>query len=480
MSRLIVVSNRVAKSDGASKGSEGGLAVGVMAAMEKAGGIWFGWSGKVDNRNDKPKREARGNIEYITVNLKQSEYTQYYKGYANSVLWPLFHQRPELMVYSDTDFSGYLQVNKKFADEICHFLQPDDTIWIHDYHLIPLGKILREAGVKNPIGFFLHTPFPSLDLLRTAPGYQEVLKNLMHYDLVGFQTETDHLGFCTGISQGLGGEILRDGKLRLGHLHCTAKVYPISVETGVLHEAAKAGESSDEWKKLASSLAHRQLIIGVDRLDYSKGLVQRFQAYDRLLGHFKEFIRDVVYLQIAPTSRGDLQAYGDLAKRIDREAGHIIGTYADFDWMPLRYINRGFRRRTILAMYNLADVGLVTPLRDGMNLVAKEYVAAQSPDNPGVLILSELAGAADELDAALIVNPYDIDGMAGTLAKALKMPLDERIDRWRKMMDVLEAYDIHRWQALFLADLKALTPASALILNSEPVAPTATVRPLRG
>ncbi|UTF61585.1 trehalose-6-phosphate synthase [Gilvimarinus sp. DA14] len=466
MSRLIVVSNRVAKTDGANKGSEGGLAVGVMAAMEKDGGVWFGWSGKVDNKASEAKHEVRGNIEYVTINLRQSEYNQYYKGYANSVLWPLFHQRPELMQYSDTDLSGYLQANKKFADELLKVIQPGDTVWIHDYHLIPLGKMLREAGLKNPIGFFLHTPFPSLDLLRTVPGYQKILKALLHYDLVGFQTEADHMGFCMGVAQGLGGEILKNDRLRFEDRHCTARVYPISVETSALPKAAAAGENTEEFKRLYNSLNDRQLIIGVDRLDYSKGLVQRFQAYDKLLGHYKEFVREVVYLQISPTSRGDVQAYGDLAKRIDREAGHIIGTYADFDWMPLRYLNRGFRRRTILAMYRLAHVGLVTPLKDGMNLVAKEYVAAQNPDDPGVLVLSEMAGAADELDAAVVVNPYDVSGITGGIAKALKMPLDERIDRWRKMMDVLEQQDIYAWQRHFLEDLASVTgPSIATAVN---------------
>ncbi|MBU2885367.1 trehalose-6-phosphate synthase [Gilvimarinus agarilyticus] len=462
MSRLIVVSNRVAKTDGANKGSEGGLAVGVMAAMEKAGGVWFGWSGKVDNRDEAAKHEVKGNIEYITVNMRQSEYNQYYKGYANSVLWPLFHQRPELMQYSDRDLSGYIQVNKKFADELLKIITPTDTIWIHDYHLIPLGKILREAGVRNPIGFFLHTPFPSIDLLRTVPGYKNVLESLLHYDLVGFQTEADHLGFCMGVGQGLGGEILKNDRLRFGDRHCTSRVYPISVETQALPGVADHGESTQEYQRLYESLGDRKLLIGVDRLDYSKGLVRRFQAYDRLLGHNREFLRQVVYLQISPTSRGDVQAYGDLAKRIDREAGHIIGTYADFDWMPLRYLNRGFRRKTILAMYRLAHVGLVTPLKDGMNLVAKEYVVAQNPKDPGVLVLSELAGAADELDSAVIVNPYDVDGMAGSLAKALRMPLDERIDRWQRMMSVLEAQDIHAWQKSFLTDLKQLSDGQAV------------------
>lgn len=460
MSRLVVVSNRVAKRDGANKGSEGGLAVGVMAAMEESGGVWFGWNGKVDNRETSAKWETHGNIDYVTIAMRQSEYNQYYKGYANSVLWPLFHQRPELMRYSDKDFSGYLHVNQKFCSELLAIIKPGDTIWIHDYHLIPLGKLLRDAGVRNDIGFFLHTPFPSLDLLRTVPGYKDLLNALLHYDLVGFQTAADHMAFCMGVAEGLGGEILKNDRLRYEDRHCTSRVYPISIETSVLPEAALKGEGTKEYSRLYNSLGDRKLMIGVDRLDYSKGLVRRFQAYGKLLANYQEFIRQVVYLQISPTSRGDVQAYGELANQIDREAGHIIGTYADFDWMPLRYLNRGFRRHTILAMYRLAQVGVVTPLKDGMNLVAKEYVAAQDPEDPGVLVLSELAGAADELDGAVIVNPYDIEGMSAGLAQALKMPKEERQARWQNMMSVLKSQDIHTWQRDFLSDLKTVGSAS--------------------
>ncbi|MCE9679003.1 trehalose-6-phosphate synthase [Shewanella sp. AS1] len=457
MSRLIVVSNRVAKSDGTNKGAAGGLAVGIMAAMEQAGGIWFGWSGKITNKASEPQKETLGKIDYITVDLRQSEYNQYYKGFANGVLWPLFHQRPELMRYSDTELSGYIHVNKKFATELLKLLQPSDTIWIHDYHLLPLAQILRDAGVRNPIGFFLHTPFPSLDLLRTIPDYKRLLKALLHYDLVGFQTIGDLTGFRMSVLLGLGGETLDKDQLRFGDRHCTARVYPISIETQAIPEIVKSGEKTQAFKRLNKSLRKRKLIIGVDRLDYSKGLVQRFQGYEGLLRHYPEFIRNLVYLQISPTSRGDLQAYGDLAERIDREAGHILGTYADFDWMPLRYINRGFHRSTVLAMHSRADVGLVTPLKDGMNLVAKEYVAAQNPDDPGVLVLSHLAGAADELDAAVIINPYDIGAISGALAKALNMPLDERVDRWKQMMAVLTKQDIYAWQSSFLSDLKSIT-----------------------
>jgi len=456
MSRLVVVSNRVAKLDSSNSGSQGGLAVGVAAAMSGAGGLWFGWSGKIESvEREGPKVETVGNIDYATVSLQPTEYNQYYKGFANSVLWPLFHQRPDLMRYSDTDYEGYLSVNEKMAKHLVPLLKPDDTVWIHDYHLIPLGGMLRKAGVKAKIGFFLHTPFPPLDLLRTVPRHKELITALMEYDLVGFQTEADYRGFHVSVVYGLDGEALPESRYRHQRYECKTGVYPISIETDALRNVGLTGEASEEYKRLDYSLAERQLIIGVDRLDYSKGLPQRLQAYERMLKTRPEFLRKVVYLQIAPVSRGDVKAYADLASQIDRAVGHIVGTYADFDWVPLRYLNRGFRRNTILAMYNLASVGYVTPLRDGMNLVAKEFVAAQSPENPGALVLSRMAGAADELDAAVLVNPYDSEQVTHGLAQALNMPLDERIDRWQKMMSVLREHDIHQWQADFLRDLRS-------------------------
>lgn len=456
MTRLVVVSNRVAKG-GSGKGSAGGLAVGVMAAMEATGGLWFGWNGKIEKESDQePQVESWGNIDYVTVGIKQSEYNHYYKGFANSVLWPLFHQRPDLMSYRASDLAGYMAVNQRFAQILMRYLRPDDVIWIHDYHLIPLGKMLRDAGVTSSIGYFLHTPFPPLDLLRAVPNHKQLLRSFVAYDLVGFQTETDHRSFIESVTFSLGADVEDNEMVGLGTSTTLARVYPIGIETDSIPEFMQRGQKTNDFQRMRDSLSNRKLLIGVDRLDYSKGLLQRFQAYERLLRQYPRLHRDVVYLQIAPISRGDVKAYGDLAEQLDRAAGHIIGTYADFDWMPLRYLNRGFRRATILAMYNLADVGFVTPLRDGMNLVAKEYVAAQDPDDPGVLVLSKMAGASAELDAAVIVNPYDQENLAKSLAKALNMPRDERIDRWQRMMKVLRENNIHNWHRRFLQDLKAV------------------------
>ncbi len=456
MRRLVVASNRIAKPEG-SRDSHGGLAVGVLAALRETGGIWFGWNGKVENRDTETVNiDKQGPIEYATTSLKQSEYNSYYKGFSNSVLWPLFHQRPELMKYQLADYRGYKAVNEKFARLLAPLLKKDDVIWIHDYHLIPMGRVLREMGVTAPIGFFLHTPFPPLDLLRALPQHRNVLIDLMHYDLVGFQTETDVRGFRESVRHSLKGQADGSGVSQFSNLSNVSGVYQIGIETESIPDLVERGKKSQEYARLRDSLGGRKLIIGVDRLDYSKGLEHRLQAYERLLKNRKDLQRKIVYLQITPTSRGDVQAYGDLANLIDRITGHIIGAYADFDWMPLRYLNRGFRRNTILSMYNLAKVGYVTPLRDGMNLVAKEYVASQDPEDPGVLVLSKMAGAAAELDAGVIVNPYDIDNVARQLAQAVEMPLDERKDRWRSMISVLSKNNIHAWHEKFITNLVAI------------------------
>ncbi|MDC0610415.1 trehalose-6-phosphate synthase [Vibrio sp.] len=456
MSRLVVVSNRVARPEALSSGAQGGLAVGVLAAMAEAGGLWFGWSGKIENRpTSEIKEERKNNIDFVTINLRQNEYNNFYLGYSNNVIWPLFHQRPDLMNYKHHYRMGYEGVNRKYVNKLLPYLKPDDVIWIHDYQLIPMAKMLREAGVTSPIGFFLHTPFPAYDSLRALPNYQDMLIEMLHYDLLGFHTKIDEFNFTQSISMGLDGCISQSHLINCHGHETQTGVYPIGIETDDLLQLAEKGKKSKEYQQVKAELGDRKLIIGVDRLDYSKGIFHRFQSYDQMLKNHSELRRKQVYMQVAPTSRGDVKAYSQLAKQVEQAAGHVNGTHADFDWTPIRYINRGFRRNTIMALYNLSHVGFVTPLRDGMNLVAKEFVAAQDPDDPGVLILSEMAGASAELEAALIVNPYDTEAVAETLAQAMQMPLDERIDRWKKMMAVLRQNDIHAWQKNFRQDLKA-------------------------
>lgn len=453
MNRLVTVSNRVCK-DSPGKGSTGGLAVGVMAAMEQCGGVWFGWNGEVNNTPEEPKKSFSNGIEYVTVGLTQSEYQQYYEGMSNSVLWPVFHQRPDLMAYHEQDYLGYLAVNRKLADQLVRILKPDDIIWVHDYHLIPLGRMLRERGVHQRIGFFLHIPFPAHDSLRAIPYYQDLLENLVEYDLIGFQSELDRQGFRDSITFGKGGRCSEDGSVQVGCRSTRANVYPIGIETETIPDLVKEGVTAPEYIRLRDALSGRKLIVGVDRLDYSKGLAERFSAYEELLRECSDMRRQIMYLQIAPLSRESIDAYRDLASTLDRMVGHIMGAYGDFDWTPLCYLNRSCARSTLMAFYRLAKVGVVTPLRDGMNLVAKEYVAAQEPEDPGVLVLSRMAGACDELQAAVIVNPYDSEGMARSLKNAINMPLDERKDRWDIMMTSLRKNDIYHWSLSFSRDLR--------------------------
>lgn len=455
MSRLVVVSNRVARPEALKGGAQGGLAVGVLAAMSEAGGLWFGWNGRIENRPTTDVREERkDNIDFVTIGLRQKEYQNFYAGFSNNVIWPLFHQRPDLMRYRNHYRAGYLGVNRKYANHLLAYLRPDDTIWIHDYQLIPMAKMLREAGVTCPIGFFLHTPFPAFDLLRALPCYEKMLEELLNYDLVGFHTGIDEHNYHEAIRVACQGNTV-DGHVTCGDHQQQTGVYPIGVAPDAIVESASRGQSTQEYKQLRKELGDRKLIIGVDRLDYSKGIFHRFQSYDLLLKNNPKLHRKLVYMQVAPTSRGDVKAYAQLAQQVEQSAGHVNGTYADFDWTPIRYINRGFRRKTIIALYNMSHIGFVTPLRDGMNLVAKEYVAAQNPEDPGVLVLSKMAGAAEELDGALIVNPYDIESVSEALAKAIQMPLEERIDRWKRMMEVLHRNDIDTWQRRFRQDLKA-------------------------
>ena len=469
MSRLVVVSNRVPVPSGTRR-PQGGLATGVLSALEARGGLWFGWSGKISE--DKRVVRARyGNVDSATTALSRKDYDDYYRGYSNRVMWPLLHARLERMDYRRSYETGYRRTNQFLAKVLLPLLRPDDTIWIHDYHLIPLGLALRRAGCQQRIGFFLHTPFPPSDVFRAPPHYRTLLLEFGAYDLVGFQTDVDLHGFTDSVAYGLPGIEVDKRSLVIGNRPTLLGVFPISVDVDDVAAVAAKGRSSASGRRLVSSLLARQLVLGVDRLDYSKGLVARLRAYERLLERRPPMRRNVVYLQIAQPSRGDVPEYQQMRRALDTAAGQINGRFAEYDWIPLRYLHKGFARTTTLGFLSMARVCLVTPFRDGMNLVAKEFVAAQRPEDPGVLVLSELAGAARELQAALIVNPYDIDDVADGLAKALDMPLEQRQQRWESMMKILKRNDIHRWRRQFLEALvrpQGTTIAAAQRVNPQP------------
>jgi trehalose 6-phosphate synthase len=454
--RLIVVSNRVAPVD-ESKGTAGGLAIGMLAALRASGGLWFGWSGRVHSgaAGSSPHLVEQGGITYATLDLTPGDCAGYYNGFANRTLWPLFHYRLHLTDYNRKDCATYLNVNGWFAEKLIPQLTPPDIVWVNDYHLIPLGAALRAAGCQNRMGFFLHTPFPAPQVLTALPNHAQLMRELMAYDVIGFQTAVDLRAFRDYMRFEADGAIHADGRVSAYGRTTLAGAFPIGIDTEHFAALAAETEHSTKTERLRRSLLDRDLIIGVDRLDYSKGLVERFRAYQRFLEVHQKRRAHVVLMQIAPSTRSEVPEYQEIRRTLERMAGHINGRFAEPEWMPIRYLNRSFTRKVLAGYYRTARVGLVTPLRDGMNLVAKEYVAAQNPDEPGVLVLSQFAGAAQELDSALIVNPFDTDGVAEAIEQALAMPIEERKERWEAMMDQLRRQDITAWRESFVAAVAA-------------------------
>ena len=454
MSRLVVVSNRVAIP---GENRAGGLAVALQAALGERGGMWFGWSGKtVRGASGEVHEHTEDDIRYVTVDLDRADHDAYYNGFSNRTLWPLLHFRLDLVDYDRATREGYRRVNALFADRLAPLLREDDTVWIHDYHLIPLAALLRERGIGCRIGFFLHVPVPSADLLMAMPDHQRLMSTLYAYDLIGFQTRRDKDRFQSYVRLYGGGRIIDEDVLEApGGRRFRTGAFPISIDTAHIEQQAAAAMSKPALRQLHASLERRMLAIGVDRLDYSKGLPERFHGFERYLQRHPDQKGSLTYLQIAPVSRGDVGEYQQLRNQLEQIAGHINGGHAEPDWTPLRYVNRNFPHATLTGFYRSARVGLVTPLRDGMNLVAKEYVASQDPENPGVLVLSLLAGAAQEMDQALLVNPHDLDGVADAIATAATMPLERRKERWHAMMEHLRKHDIHAWRRDYLQALES-------------------------
>ncbi len=456
LSRLIAISNRVAAPSGGK--SAGGLAVGILAALRQSGGIWFGWGGKTcHGEPSEASLERHGEITFATIDIDAKDFDGYYNGYCNGSLWPLFHYMLGIFKYSRDDHEAYQRVNQTFVRKLRPLLQKDDRIWVHDYHLIPLAEELRRAGVQQPIGFFLHVPFPGFDVLRTLPGYRRLLSALAQYDVVGFQTTLDCENFLGALrAAGLSGERGPDGRIVALDRRVLVGAFPIGIDVEEAEDQAASSMQSAAVQRLARDIGERELVIGVDRLDYSKGLPERFRAFETLLERHPGSRRNLVFLQIASPTRTGVRAYQDIRHELERSAGHINGRFSEPDWTPIRYINRGISRKMLMGYFRVAKIGLVTPIRDGMNLVAKEFVAAQDPEDPGVLVLSRLAGAAAEFgESALLVNPFDTIGVADAILKAAEMPLAERRERHAAMMQALRGNDIHAWRKRFMDALGA-------------------------
>ncbi len=467
MNRLVVVSNRV-PTPTAAGAQAGGLAVALEALMQQRGGLWFGWSGRT---SDAPamRMVEDGAVRFATIDLTAEQHQRFYNEFSNATLWPLLHSMPELMTYGRRNGQVYREVNERFADRLVPILREGDLIWVHDYHLMALPAILRAKGVAAPIGFFLHIPFPGPDMLTKVPEAASLVDDLLAADLIGFQTENDAHNFAEAACRLRGAE--RAGANWLMHAGRRVRigVFPVEIEPREFADIAQDAWFAAPAERLRRSLSGQSLVLGVDRLDPTKGLPQRLAGYRRLIERGDKWRRRVTFLQIAAESRSDVAAYRDLREEIEGVAGNLNSAFAEPDWTPLRLIARAVPRNTIAGYMREARVGLVTPLRDGMNLVAKEFVAAQDPQDPGVLILSRFAGAAEQLRSAILVNPYDQEEMADALEQALSMSLADRQARWQQAWDTIKDTTALGWGRSFVsALLRASTPRKALSGEGEP------------
>ena len=454
--RLVSVSNRV--SIPRKQVAPGGLAVGVLAAMKARGGLWFGWSGELTS-DAEPRMDVvrRQGATFAVTDFPEPLFAPFYEGFANGMLWPLFHYFVETFRYDEPSWEAYLEANGFYADRLTRVLETDDLVWVHDYHLIPLARLLRERGARQPIGFFLHIPFPHYEVLRCLPVYERLLADLCDFDVVGFQTDNDLRCFRDAVARVYGESCVADpGVLRVADRMVRTGVFPIGVDVDAIVGEAGRSSQGDMVRRMVSSLTGRKLVLGVDRLDYSKGLVERFNAFDRFLQDRPERRGRVSLMQVAPLSRADMRAYSAIREQLEQLSGRINGRHAEADWVPIRYLNRNFAHESLMGFMRVAHVGLVTPVRDGMNLVAKEFVASQDPADPGVLVLSRLAGAACELGEAVLINPYDTHGVAEAIEQAIAMPLEERRRRHESLLDVLRRNDIDAWHGKFVAALESV------------------------
>ncbi|MFE8595579.1 bifunctional alpha,alpha-trehalose-phosphate synthase (UDP-forming)/trehalose-phosphatase [Archangium violaceum] len=466
MSRLLLVSNRLpvtvkSDKDGVSVvRSAGGLATGLRGPHERSGGVWIGWPGDV-SRLTPPQRasvEAQlTELRCVPIHLSASEVGRFYEGYSNQVLWPLCHYFLDRIPRQDRDWDVYRKVNERFADLVARQYQPGDTIWVHDYQLMLVPALLRARLPQARIGYFHHIPFPSSEIFRSLPHRVELVRGLLGADLIGFHTHTYVRHFASTLMRLLGLETVVDRvehegrEVRLG-------AFPMGIDAQAFENLANDPGVLDEVRVHREKSSGQRLVLGVDRLDYTKGIPRRLLAVQRLLEREPAWRRRLRFIQVAVPSRTGVADYTAYREKVDELVGRINGLYGGVHNVPVHYLYRSFNEKQLAALYRAADVMLVTPIRDGMNLVAKEFCAAR-PDEDGVLVLSEFAGAADELGDAMIVNPYDVDGLADALETALEMPQEERRTRMRTLRARVKEYDVHWWVRSFLDTLES-TPVA--------------------
>lgn len=441
--RLIIISNRIPTNEHLS----GGLVVALHDALGCTDGVWIGAHPDPGNDIEELEELIGSKYQKFAFRLTEEEIQNYYLGYANSVIWPLCHRRGDLVDMKSEYQSAYLNVNARVARLVAKKLEADDIIWVHDYHFLPFASEMRALGVKNRIGFFLHIPFPALGDLSVLSKPESFADHLAQFNLIGLQTRSDVARCLEMFRADPRAEFLPDGSVKFNDRLTSVRSFPIGIDTaGFASEACQAG------LPVFGNETPKEFIIGVDRLDYSKGLPNRFRAFSKYL-ETRPQDRKPCLVQIAPPTRQQVRAYQDITRELEEIAGHVNGTFAELDWTPVRYIHRSVPRARLARLYRQAKACLVTSLADGMNLVAKEYIAAQNPDDPGVLILSRFAGAAEEMTEALLINPYDVEDIANAIAAAMDMPLSERISRHAASLRIVEATDVSTWSQNYLRAL---------------------------
>lgn len=459
MAKTIIVSNRlpvkIKEENGEYefKPSEGGLATGLGSIYKQGGNIWIGWPGmavaNADKRQFITTQLAEENMR--PVFLTPTEIEEYYEGFSNETLWPNFHYFNQYTEYDDHLWKAYQKVNRKFAKEIENVVEPDDTIWIHDYQLLLLPQMIRESAPKASIGFFLHIPFPSYESFRLLPWRRELLNGMLGSDLLGFHTYDDMRHFLSSVNR-LAGIGNSNGKINVNNRLVMADALPMGIDYDKYAEAAASPETLAREVRYRTSVGSSRLILSIDRLDYSKGIPQRLKAFELFLQKHPEYREKVSLLMVVVPSRDKVGKYKELKEEIDLLVGRINGQYARLNWTPVHYFYRSFPLPALSAFYRMAEVALVTPMRDGMNLVCKEFIASKL-DKKGVLILSEMAGSSKELSDAILINPNDINQLVTALKKALSMPEKHQVQHMAVMQKSLKRYNIHHWVNLFMKRL---------------------------
>ncbi|MEE9285798.1 MAG: trehalose-6-phosphate synthase [Dehalococcoidia bacterium] len=458
--RLVVVSNRVPSlpspggKDESRRSAVGGLVSALRPVLERRDCLWFGWSGRSTDGAPTagPKVSSVGTIKLVTVDLSRVETRLFYSIFANQTLWPLLHSFPHHVVIRQDAYRAFRRINRRYAQQLWPLLREGDLLWVHDFHLFPLGDELRRLGWKGKIGHFLHVPFSPADIFAILPWSRDLLETLFAYDLVGFHTKRFAHNLLDALETAFGGTA-SNGVFRWGDRSLRVGVHPIGIDPESFARWARVGEPGAVDRLLQRISPQHRVILGVDRLDYTKGVPDRLLAFEHLLKHYPSVRRGVSMVQISAPSRATLPEYINEKERLDLLVGRINGHFAEAGWDPVHYLYRAYTQEELAAIYRRTDVCLVTPLRDGMNLVAKEFVSSQTHGDPGVLVLSEFCGAAETMKQALIVNPYDIEGTARTIYRALRMPLAERRNRWEHLFSEVRTNTSEAWCDGFLHSL---------------------------